>query len=84
MEGLAAVQRRFLKRALKYDEAKDYTLDVDVTEVAAQKESAVMTYKGFTGYMPIVGTLAENGLVVGDEFREGNQSPGSRNLEFTP
>ena len=32
--------------------------------------------------MPIVGRLAENGLVVGDEFREGNESPGGRNLEF--
>jgi len=82
LEGLAAVQRRFLKRALKYDETKDYTLDIDATGIEAQKESAVMTYKGFTGYMPIVGTLAENRLVVGDEFREGNQSPGSRNLEF--
>ena len=82
LEGLAAVQRRFLKRALKYDETKGYTLDIDATGIEAQKESAVMTYKGFTGYMPIVGTLAENGLVAGDEFREGNQSPGSRNLEF--
>jgi hypothetical protein len=26
--------------------------------------------------------LAENGLVVGDEFREGNASPGAGNLEF--
>jgi hypothetical protein len=32
--------------------------------------------------MPIIGNLAENGLVVGDEFREGNASPGFRNLEF--
>jgi hypothetical protein len=82
LEGFAEVHRRFLKRALKYGEVKGYTLDIDATGIEAQKESAVMTYKGFTGYMPIIGTLAENGLVVGDEFREGNQSPGSRNLEF--
>jgi len=82
LEGLESVQRKILKRALKYDEAKSYTLDIDATGIEAQKESAEMTYKGFTGYMPIVGTLAENGLVAGDEFREGNQSPGSRNLEF--
>jgi hypothetical protein len=41
-----------------------------------------MTYKGFKGYMPMVGHLAENGLVVFDEFREGNDSPGARNLDF--
>jgi hypothetical protein len=46
-----------LKRALKYDETKGYTLDIDATGIEAQKESAVMTYKGFAGYMPIVGTF---------------------------
>ncbi|MDT8367558.1 MAG: hypothetical protein RRA15_13940 [bacterium] len=29
------------------------------------------------GYMPLVGHLAENGLVVFDEFREGNDSSGN-------
>jgi hypothetical protein len=82
LEGLGAANRRLLRRGLKYDGIKEYTLDIDATGIAAQKESAVMTYKGYAGYMPIVGNLAENGLVVGDEFREGNESPGSRNLEF--
>ena len=82
LEGLAVASRRFLKRGLKYDGIKDYTLDIDATGIAAQKEAAAMTYKGYTGYMPIIGNLAENGLVIGDEFREGNESPGSRNLEF--
>jgi len=41
-----------------------------------------MTYKGFKGYMPIVGHIAENGLVLGDEFREGNVTPAARNLAF--
>jgi len=82
LDGLARANRRFLKRGLKYDGVKNYTLDIDATGIAAQKESAVMTYKGYTGYMPMVGNLAENGLIVGDEFREGNESPGSRNLEF--
>ena len=80
--GLARVNRRFLKRGLKYDGIKKYTLDIDATGIAAQKEAAAMTYKGYTGYMPMVGNLAENGLIVGDEFREGNESPGSGNLEF--
>jgi hypothetical protein len=82
LDGLARVNRRFLKRGLKYDGIKNYTLDIDATGIAAQKESAAMTYEGYTGYMPIIGNLAENGLIVGDEFREGNESPGSRNLEF--
>lgn len=82
LEGLAKVNRRLLKGALKKERVKGYTLDIDATGIEAEKESAKMTYKGYTGYMPMVGHLAENGLVVGDEFREGNDSPGSRNLKF--
>jgi hypothetical protein len=82
LEGLASANRRFLKRGLKYDGFKEYTLDIDATGIESQKEAAAVTYKGYTGYMPIVGNLAENGLIVGDEFREGNESPGTRNLEF--
>jgi len=32
--------------------------------------------------MPIVGHIAENGLALGYEFREGNDGPAARNLEF--
>jgi hypothetical protein len=82
LEGLGKVNRKALKRGLKYDGIKGYTLDIDATGIEAEKKAAKMTYKGFTGYMPIMGHLAENGLVVGDEFREGNASPGAGNLEF--
>lgn len=82
LDGLGKVNRQLLKRGLKGDRIENYTLDIDATGIEAQKRSAKMTYKGFTGYMPMVGHLAENGLVVGDEFRQGNESPGSTNLEF--
>jgi hypothetical protein len=82
LSGLEKVQRRLLKRGMKYDGIRGYTLDIDATGIVAEKQSAKMTYKGFKGYMPIVGHLAENGLVVGDEFREGNESPSSKNLAF--
>jgi len=82
LECLGVVNRQMLKRGMKHDGLKGYTLDIDATGIEAEKESARMTYKGYTGYMPMVGHLAENGLIVGDEFREGNDSPGARNLEF--
>jgi hypothetical protein len=82
LEGLQRVNHRLVKRAMKHDGIKGYTLDIDATGIMAQKAEAKMSYKGFKGYMPMVGTLAENGMVVGDEFREGNDSPGARNLEF--
>lgn len=82
LQGLGKVNRRLLKQALKNDGIEGYTLDIDATGIEAEKESAKMTYKGYPGYMPMVGHLAENGLVVGDEFREGNAAPAARNLEF--
>lgn len=82
LDGLAAVNRDLLRRGMKRDGRTGYTLDIDASQIVAEKDEAKFTYKGERGYMPIVGHLAENGLVVGDEFRPGNDSPGARNLEF--
>jgi hypothetical protein len=82
LSGLERVNRKLLKRGMRYDGITGYTLDIDATGIEAEKQTAKMTYKGFKGYMPIVGHLAENGLIVGDEFREGNESPSARNLWF--
>ena len=80
--GLEKANQRLIKRGMKHDGIKDYTLDIDATGIEAEKALAKMTYKGFKGYMPMVGHLSENGLVIGDEFREGNEAPAARNLDF--
>jgi hypothetical protein len=82
LAGSAAVNRDLLRRGMKRDGMTAYTLDIDASQIVAEKEKASFTYKGERGYMPIVGHLAENGLVVGDEFRSGNDAPQARNLEF--
>jgi len=82
LSGLRMVHKKQLKWALKREDTKDYTLDIDATQIVAGKHDAHVTYKGEKGYMPMVGHLAENGLVVHDEFREGNEAPASRNLAF--
>ena len=80
--GLEMVERYLLREGLKREEIRDYTLDIDATGIEAEKELAKKTYKGYRGYMPIVGHLAENSLIIGDEFREGNEPPANRNFEF--
>lgn len=80
--GLSRVQRRLLHKLLRKEDRCEYTLDIDATQIVAEKEAAKWTYKGEKGYMPLVGTLAENGLIVGDAFRDGNAAPASGNLEF--
>ena len=82
LDGLGGTNRQVLASGLKHDGRDGYTLDMDVLLIEAEKAAARMTYKGFQGYGAMVGHLAENGLVTGDEFREGNEPPASRNLEF--
>jgi hypothetical protein len=71
-----------LKRGLKRTGKKKFTLDIDATQIVAEKQSAKVTYKGNQGYMPILGHIAETGMVIHDEFRDGNVSPSTRNLCF--
>lgn len=82
LSGLEKTNRKLLKRALEYDDIKNYTLNIDATVIEAEKKSAKPTHKGFKGYTPIIGHLAENGLIVSEEFREGNVDPALKNLEF--
>jgi len=75
-----AVNKRLLKSALH--NCKRVTLDIDATEVRANKADAKWTYKSNQGYMPMVGHIAQTGQVVACDFRDGNESPNSKNLEF--
>ena len=79
---LDRVCQQELEWALKHDERDEYTLDMDASQIIAEKQDAERTYKGEKGYMPMIGHLAENGLVLHDEFRAGNVAPASQNLEF--
>jgi len=83
LASLAVVNQQQIRRALKREPRTDYTLDLDATQIVAEKQEATWTYKGERGYLPMLGHLAENGLVIGEEFREGHEAPASRNLEFT-
>ncbi|MFN0074456.1 MAG: IS1380 family transposase [Chloroflexota bacterium] len=54
------------------------TLDVDAHLVESSKASALPTYKGFRGYQPLLVQWAETGLVLADEFRDGNVPAGQK------
>ena len=77
---LQKLNKTFLSAALHT--CKGVTLDIDATEIIANKTSAQWTYKSNKGYMPMVGHIAQTGQVLACDFRKGNQSPNSENLEF--
>jgi len=58
------------------------TLDVDAHLVESSKQSALPTYEGFRGYQPLFVEWAESGLVLADEFRDGNVPAGQKVREL--
>jgi hypothetical protein len=60
----------------------EYTLDVDATVIEAEKREAQWTYKKVKGYQPILGFLAEDGVCLTHEFREGNVAAQSGAVAF--
>ena len=50
--------------------------------MASNNREAQWTYEHCTGYLPMVGHIAETGQVVSTEFRQGNVAPATNNLAF--
>jgi hypothetical protein len=48
------------------------TVDQDATIIASHKQQALTTYEGVRGYQPMLAAWAETGLVLADQFRDGN------------
>lgn len=80
--GLGRVNQGVVRRVLEGDGRRGYTLDPDATVIEAEKEEAHWTYKKEKGYQPLMGFLYEVGLVLHDEFRDGNVPAGAGAVEF--
>src|SRR3990170_4277580 len=80
LAGLGAVVRHTVRAYVAAQEPGPVvTLDVDAHLVESAKQTALPTYEGFRGYQPLLVQWAETGLVLADEFRDGNV-PASRNI----
>lgn len=82
MAGLGRISQRIADVRIRQIGITAHTLDGDASQIVAEKESAQITYKGERGYMPMIGHLAEAGVTIHEEFREGNVAPAANNLEF--
>ena len=80
VDAVTEVNRALLDLSLR--EHKKITLDIDATFCASQHKAAQWSYKKATGYMPMVGHIAETGQVLDTDFRAGNVAPAARNVEF--
>ena len=80
-ELLKRINKEILRLAMERDGIKGYTLDIDSLMVESEKEEARKTYKGNIGFMPLVGHT-NYGYVIYYEFRQGNEKPNAKSLEF--
>ena len=81
LAALGSVQERIVHAyvaAVKPDNA--VTLDVDAHLVESHKQTALHTYEGFPGYQPMIVRWAEHGLILADQFRDGNV-PAAENIK---
>jgi len=83
MEKISEINDTLTERIIKRTKEEELTLDIDATEIEAEKNDAQYTYNGNKGYMPILGFIAEIDWCCGYEFREGNVPPQDKNYEFT-
>lgn len=82
LAGLGEVNWHMIHELLKRDPRTEYTLDSDATVIESEKEEAQWTYKKEKGYQPLLGFLFELGLILRDEFKDGNVPAGEGALEF--
>jgi hypothetical protein len=72
LQSLSGLHQELTRDLIKKSGIKVATIENDTTIVFSNKQEALGTYKGGIGYAPVLGTIAELGLVLHDEFRDGN------------
>lgn len=82
LAGLGEVRRLFLSQVARETGVSRATLDCDASLFISSGKNARMSYKGERGYMPMLAFWAETDLLVHEDFRNGNASPGGEALAF--
>ncbi len=73
LEGLGRVNRDLVQRCgERCPDQRIATVDLDATIIESHKREALPTYEGVRGYQPLLAVWAETGLVLADQFRDGN------------
>ena len=72
LEALRQANARLIAFARERFAPKTATIDLDATILESRKRAALPTYKGGKGYQPVVALWHELGVIVADEFRDGN------------
>jgi hypothetical protein len=73
LQGLGRVNGDLVQRfGERVPDPRLATVDQDATIIESHKQQALPTYAGVGGYQPMLAVWAETGLVLADQFRDGN------------
>jgi hypothetical protein len=73
LAGLREVVRKSVRAYVAaMNTPRQVTMDVDAHLVESTKREALRTYEGYRGYQPMIVTWAQTGLILADQFRDGN------------
>lgn len=96
LDGLDRVNEYLTRKVLAKEGHGGYVLDVDATIIESEKSAAQWTYQKVKGYQPLLGFMHRSrnqdgskaersglpGLIVADEFRDGNVPAGAKAVAF--
>lgn len=82
LKSLNEVNRQLIRRMIQQENPSFLTVDADASVVQSYKQNALATYKGGTGYQPMLAVWAEKLLIIKDQFRDGNVNAAADGLEF--
>ena len=74
--GMRRVNEYLYRGIIAKSQVTNFTLDTDATLIGTEKKTAEKCYKGFRAFAPLFSFLAELGLCVACEFRNGNVPAG--------
>lgn len=82
LKSLNEVNRQLVGKMIRKENPSFLTIDADASVIASDKQNALDTYKGGTGYQPMLAVWAEKLLIIKDQFRDGNVNAAADGLEF--
>lgn len=79
LAGLGKVNAELVSRVQKLAPEEQATIDIDASVHESKKREALWCYEGVRGYQPVIAYWAEQGMIVADQFRDGNVPAGMGN-----
>ena len=79
LRGLGRVNRELIHHVQRQCPEQQATIDVDASIHPSHKREALWTYDGVRGYQPVIAYWVEQGVILTDQFRDGNVPAGMGN-----